>query len=249
MRKFSRGELKDSHGKTVTDRDQALAIALSEAGLSNAAGIAEELKRSGKYVEGKTKVPDLTELQKGISIEMEHTDDAGAAKQIVLDHLVEDPKYYSKLTTIENVKIIKKNSLTYSGHKLQGRTTFQDFEISIEQRKGSVRTGTDPDGKKWRTKFKYPYGYIKGTVGVDKDHVDCYIGGNEDAENAYIIHQNKPTTGRYDEDKIMLGFDSPEKAKKAYEDHYDKPGFFGDMRTVPMDQLGDLLERRKGKKL
>lgn len=35
MREFSEGKLKDSHGKTVTDKNQAIAIALSEAGLSN----------------------------------------------------------------------------------------------------------------------------------------------------------------------------------------------------------------------
>lgn len=35
MREFSEGKLKDSHGKTVTDKNQAIAIAMSEAGLSN----------------------------------------------------------------------------------------------------------------------------------------------------------------------------------------------------------------------
>jgi len=34
-------------------------------------------------------------------------------------------------------------SLTFSGWKLQGRTTFRGLNISIENRKGSVRRGTD----------------------------------------------------------------------------------------------------------
>jgi hypothetical protein len=33
MEEFAAGELKDSRGKVVTDRDQALAIAYSESGL------------------------------------------------------------------------------------------------------------------------------------------------------------------------------------------------------------------------
>lgn len=38
---------------------------------------------------------DTTELKKGISIEMEHTNDPEIAKEIAMDHLTEDPYYYS----------------------------------------------------------------------------------------------------------------------------------------------------------
>lgn len=141
------------------------------------------------------------------------------------------------------------NSLTYSGYKLQGKTKFQGLDISVENKKGSTREGIDSDGKAWKTKFKYPYGYIKGTVGVDKDHVDCYLGDNPEASEAFIIAQNVPETGKYDEDKVMLGFDSKEQAKKAYENHYNKPGFFGSMKVVSIEKLKKLLEKRKGKKL
>lgn len=37
------------------------------------------------------------ELQTGISVEMEHTGNQETAKRIALDHLVEDPEYYTKL--------------------------------------------------------------------------------------------------------------------------------------------------------
>ena len=33
---------------------------------------------------------------------MEHTDDAEVAKEIAMDHLKEDEKYYDKLKTIES---------------------------------------------------------------------------------------------------------------------------------------------------
>ncbi len=41
------------------------------------------------------------QFTKGIRVEMEHTDDEQVAKEIALDHLYEDPRYYSKLSKIE----------------------------------------------------------------------------------------------------------------------------------------------------
>jgi hypothetical protein len=40
---------------------------------------------------------DSKELAMGIKTEMEHTDDKEKAKHIALQHLAEDPHYYSKL--------------------------------------------------------------------------------------------------------------------------------------------------------
>lgn len=41
------------------------------------------------------------QLQKGIKVEMEHTNDSDIAREIAMDHLKEDPKYYDKLEKIE----------------------------------------------------------------------------------------------------------------------------------------------------
>lgn len=41
------------------------------------------------------------ELEKGIKVEFEHTNNLQVAREIALDHLFEDPKYYEKLPTIE----------------------------------------------------------------------------------------------------------------------------------------------------
>lgn len=40
---------------------------------------------------------DPNELRKGIEVEMEHTNDPVKAEEIALDHLAEDPQYYTKL--------------------------------------------------------------------------------------------------------------------------------------------------------
>lgn len=142
-------------------------------------------------------------------------------------------------------------SLTYSGYPLQGRTSFAGLKISIENEKGSIRRGIDSDGHKWAIKMNYDYGYIRETEGVDGDHVDCYLGDNENARNVYIIHQKIPGTDTYDEDKCMLGFNTLEEAKKAYFSQYDKSGFFGGVDTVPIEVFKENVRLKKwhGKKL
>lgn len=47
---------------------------------------------------------DLIEeqLKMGVKVEMEHTDDPKIAREIAMDHLVEDPNYYTKLDKMEN---------------------------------------------------------------------------------------------------------------------------------------------------
>jgi len=41
------------------------------------------------------------QLDKGMKVEMEHTDDEEMAREIATDHVFEDPKYYDKLAKIE----------------------------------------------------------------------------------------------------------------------------------------------------
>jgi len=149
----------------------------------------------------------------------------------------------------ENNELLK--SLTFSGFPLQGRTKIHGMDISIENRKGSVRSGVSDNGHEWHTKMHFAYGYIRGTVGKDKDHLDCYIGPNKKSEKVFIVHQNNPETGAYDEDKVMLGFDDAEQAKKAYLGQYDSPAFFGSMDATDIEAFkGKIFQRKQhGKKL
>lgn len=121
---------------------------------------------------------------------------------------------------------------------LQGRLNFQGLEISIENRKGGVREGVDTDGNEWRTKMKYPYGYIRSTEGADGDHIDCFVGPDKDSQTVYVVHIKDPKTGKYDEDKVMLGFGSKEEAEKAFCQHYDDPEKFHlDTTTITLDDF------------
>ena len=53
------------------------------------------------------------ELKKGVKVEMEHTSDPKKAARIAMDHLVEDPKYYSKLATLGLEEVGEASAQTY----------------------------------------------------------------------------------------------------------------------------------------
>lgn len=50
---------------------------------------------------GVSRMEIAQQLDKGIKVELEHTKDKSVAKEIALDHLAEDPKYYTKLASVE----------------------------------------------------------------------------------------------------------------------------------------------------
>lgn len=145
----------------------------------------------------------------------------------------------------EKIERDKKKKLKFKiekGRKLSRRMKFHGMDISIETDKGENRYWYDPhaEGEKGVTKMKYPYGYIRRTVGADDEHIDCYIGPEEDVDEVYIIHQmKKPDFKEYDEDKVMMGFESPKQAKAAYLMHYNDDKFFGSMDTMSVDEFKD----------
>jgi hypothetical protein len=132
---------------------------------------------------------------------------------------------------------------------LQGRMKFQGLDISVENRRGSLRQWYNPhDGSSGMSRKHFPYGYIRGTVGADGEHVDCFVGMCHDAPVAYIIRQRKaPDFTEYDEDKVMLGFPDSAAAKKAYLMHYDDPRFFGSMESMPMEKFKRKVLNGKGR--
>jgi uncharacterized protein YycO len=133
--------------------------------------------------------------------------------------------------------------------QLQGHTTVQGLPIAIENRKGSVRKGVDEDGKPWKTVFKIPYGYITGTEGNDGEEIDVYVGADKKAPNAFVVHQRKLESGKYDEDKLFLGMPSEEATREAYLDHYNGVGrkLLGPITTITVDELKRRLKEKQGK--
>jgi Inorganic Pyrophosphatase len=124
--------------------------------------------------------------------------------------------------------------------KLHYKTEFQGLPISIENRRGSIRRGKDPDGEDWETKHKAPYGYIRGTKGADGDALDVFMGPEPHAAYAYVIHINNPESGEYDEDKVFLGFSDEQAAVDCFRQHYDEPHkFYSGVDVIPMWKFRD----------
>lgn len=103
-----------------------------------------------------------------------------------------------------------------AGNYKKGHVTVQGLEIAIENAKGSTRSGKDKDGKPWKVTMPAHYGYIKGTEGKDKDHLDVYIGENPSGMVVFVVNQKK-LEGGFDEHKIMIGFRNKEEALDAYD--------------------------------
>ncbi|UTY31706.1 PBECR2 nuclease fold domain-containing protein [Treponema putidum] len=199
-------------------------------------------------VEGKNTIYNYL-LGNGINIrEIEVTDKKPIALVYIDDRAIKfSGNWNETLDKIKKFKTWTEKSLTYSGYPLEGRTKIHGMDISIENKKGSVRSGVDKDGHEWAIKMAYDYGYIRGTVGKDKDHVDVYIGNNPESEKVFIVHQNDPTTGKYDEDKVMIGFNSAKEAKAAYLRQYDRPGFFGKMIEMNIEEFKEKAFDKKNK--
>lgn len=99
------------------------------------------------------------------------------------------------------------------------------YRISIENAKGSVRRGTDASGDSWEVTMQNDYGYIRGTEGVDGDHIDVFLSDTPEVGDVFVVDQVKPD-GTFDEHKVMYGFGSEAEARQAYLSNYS-PGWRG----------------------
>lgn len=104
-----------------------------------------------------------------------------------------------------------------AGNYKMGHIAWNGLDITIETAKGAYRRGKDSDGEEWSVKLPAHYGYIKRTEGADGDHVDVYMGPNPESDSILIVDQIDLKTRKFDEHKVMLGFNAVADAKAAYE--------------------------------
>lgn len=108
-----------------------------------------------------------------------------------------------------------------AGNYKKGHVIVDGYNITLENPKGSERTGTDKNGNKWSVTMNNDYGYIRGTEGVDGDHIDVFLSDNPESGDVFVIDQVNPD-GTFDEHKVMYGFKSALAAKRAYMANYSK---------------------------
>ena len=115
-----------------------------------------------------------------------------------------------------------------AGNYKMGHVRFGGYRISIENPKGSTRSGVDKEGKPWSIDMKDTYGYIGKKYGTDGDHLDFFINDDADldefAGRVFIVDQ-KNEDGTFDEHKVMYGYPTWSRARKAYERNYE-PGWW-----------------------
>jgi ParB/RepB/Spo0J family partition protein len=154
----------------------------------------------------------------------------------------------------ENEKLIQKSKLPTqaqldAGNYKKKHIKIHGFDIAIENKKNSYRSGVDKSGKSWKCKIYFDYGYIKGTKGADGDHVDVFIGPNPKSEIIFIINQIDPNSKEFDEHKVMMGFSSEDEAKVGYLKNYEKNWKgLGSIISLTIDQFKEWLEKGSQKK-
>ena len=110
-----------------------------------------------------------------------------------------------------------------AGNYKMGRVNFHGLSIAIENPRGTFRTGVNKStGKAWSNRMAAHYGYLVGTRGNDGDGIDVFVGHTPESERVFVINQIDPSTGAFDEHKILLGFYGLNDAKTAYNSSYDR---------------------------
>lgn len=124
-----------------------------------------------------------------------------------------------------------------AGNYKKGHIKINGFDVTIEQPAGSVRSGKDVNGKEWSVTMSNTYGYIRGTEGVDGDHIDVFLGPDMNSDMVYVVDQVN-TDGSFDEHKVMMGFSSLEDARSAYLSNYEE-GWqgVGNITGVALDEF------------
>lgn len=138
--------------------------------------------------------------------------------------ITEHTKFSLRLkSAIEETETNPSDAQKESGNYKKGHIKFGGYDYTIENPKGSTRSGKDANGKEWKVTMHDTYGYIRGKFGKDGDHLDMFINDKADLDNwngdVFVVDQVNPD-GSFDEHKVMYGYDSMDDAKKAYLANY-----------------------------
>ena len=161
--------------------------------------------------------------------------------------ITEHTKFSLRLkSAIDETETNPSDAQKESGNYKKGHIKFGGYDYTIENPKGSTRSGKDADGKEWKVTMHDTYGYIRGKFGKDGDHLDMFINDKADLDNwdgdVFVVDQVNPD-GSFDEHKVMYGYDSMDDAEKAYLANYSK-GWkgLGNITGVSKDEFDKWLD-------
>ncbi|MBK0130199.1 PLxRFG domain-containing protein [Delftia sp. S66] len=103
-----------------------------------------------------------------------------------------------------------------AGNYRKGHVRLNGLDISIENPAGSRRRPEWPP-------LQSHYGYIKGSVGADKDHVDVFMADRaSDPDLPVFVVDQVNRDGSFDEHKVVLGAADEADARATYLGNYEK---------------------------
>jgi len=167
----------------------------------------------------KLPIEDLTsQLRLGIKTEMEHTDNKKQAKEIAMDHLSEDPKYYTKLKKAKLEEAISKKLLNESklGLFINAKTNFPDADFWVIRRGNEEKVGKpikeynpehigikvtatdklDPKYLFYLMEYVYSKGYYKplvhGTLNLKNIKVSDVLGIDVSMNESLVMEEELP---------------------------------------------------------
>jgi hypothetical protein len=143
-----------------------------------------------------------------------------------------------------------------AGNYKKGHVRISGLHIAIENPQGSIRYSHANVDPPWESEIKNAhYGYFKGVMGQDKDHLDVFLKPSTPADfsgDVYVIEQVDQQSGEFDEHKVMLGYDSEDEARNAYMANYPDGWKLGPFLTMTLPEFkawiakGSVVQRLYG---
>ena len=125
------------------------------------------------------------------------------------------------------------------GRAVVGHDKAAGLDVSLEEHKGEMRHRAHSGN----SKMAADYGYITNSP-LDADHMktDAYVGPHHDSDKVFVINQQHPHTGKFNEHKVMLGYKDRAHAVRDYVHSFnDGLGHKRVQSIVEMDK-GDLKD-------
>ena len=129
------------------------------------------------------------------------------------------------------------------GRAVVGHTSAAGVPVSLEEHKGEVRHRAHSGD----SKMAADYGYIDNSKpDADGMKTDAYVGPHKDSKRVFVINQQHPHSGKFNEHKVMLGYHDRAHALRDYAHSFsDGLGHKRIHSVVEMDshQLKDWLKK------
>lgn len=169
---------------------------------------------------------DPKELEMGIKVEMEHTNDPKVAEDIAKDHLTEDPYYYTKLKKVESEGILPRKPISeeqsaaerHAKHKEWRRKNPEKVRAQVKRHEMRSRNGKGPQAgqaaRRDETRREKEQGKKKSNPtcancgskkNVQYDHQNGYTKGAPTKPLCHNCHTKRPQQNKKGEKSVKGG--------------------------------------------